>query len=85
MALNKKAVYQWCRWLDQLITILFTWFACWVDLRIGLFFTGYVLVRAVCTQIREEERLLEELDREQHTGCYDTPEKSNHGPEYPGH
>ena len=79
---HKKAVYQWCRWLDQLFVILFTLFACWVDLRFGLFFTGYVVVRAICIRIRDEENLIEELDREEHTG--DTPEKSNHGPEYPG-
>jgi hypothetical protein len=40
-----------------------------------MLFAGYTLVRAIWIQIRTEETLIEELDRELH----DTPEKSNQG------
>jgi hypothetical protein len=60
--LNKKMV---CQWLYLFVTIIFTVFACWVDLRVGLFFAVYELVRTIYLQIQAEEKLIKELDREQ--------------------
>jgi hypothetical protein len=65
IVLNKEAVFHWYQRIDQLVTILFTAFTCSVDLRVGLFFAGYELVRAIYLQIQAEEKLIKELDREQ--------------------
>jgi non-ribosomal peptide synthetase component F len=67
IVLNKEALFHWFQWTDQLVTILFTAFACSVDLRVGLFFTGYELVRAIYLQIQAEEKLIEEVEHEKHT------------------
>jgi hypothetical protein len=64
MVLNKKVVYQWCQWLNQLFVILFTAFACAADLRLGFAFAAYELIRSIYVQMQAEEKLIEEFDHE---------------------
>jgi hypothetical protein len=60
-----KTVHQWFQVIQLFSIVVFAAVLCWFNFWLGVAFVLYELVRSVCMQIQNEEKLIAEFDKEQ--------------------